>query len=74
MSIIAINARNQFKGVIKRIKRGDVVCEVEINTAAGIFTSVVTTSSVDELGLKPGNEVIALFKATDVALASFSKI
>ncbi len=74
MTIKAINSRNQFKGTIKRIKRGDVVSEVEVDTGAGIITSVVTTSSLDDLGLKPGFEVIALFKSTEVALASFSRI
>lgn len=74
MTIKAINSRNQFKGTIKRIKRGDVVSEVEVDTGAGIITSVVTTSSLDDLGLKPGFEVIALFKSIEVALASFSKI
>lgn len=74
MSIKAINSRNQFKGVIKRIKRGDVVSEVEVDTGAGIITSVVTTTSIEDLKLKPGEEVIALFKSTEVALAKFSKV
>ncbi|WP_430009690.1 TOBE domain-containing protein [Methylophaga lonarensis] len=74
MSIVAINSRNQFKGVIKQIKRGDVVSEVEVNTGVGIITSVITTSSLDDLKLKPGSEVIALFKSTEVALASFAKV
>lgn len=72
MSITAINARNQFQGNIKRIKRGDVVSEVEVDIGNGIITSIVSTSSVDELGLKPGSQVIALFKSTEVALASFA--
>ena len=72
MAIKAINARNQFEGQIKRIKRGDVVSEVEVDIGAGIITSVVTTSSLDQLGLKPGSQVIALFKSTEVALASFA--
>ena len=74
MSIKVINTKNQFEGTIKQIKRGDVVSEVEVDTGAGVITSVVTTSSIDDLGLKPGFEVIALFKSTEVALASFSKI
>jgi molybdopterin-binding protein len=72
MSITAINARNQFQGNIKRIKRGDVVSEVEVDIGNGIITSIVSTSSVDDLGLKPGSQVIALFKSTEVALASFA--
>jgi len=72
MGIKAINARNQFEGIIRRIRRGDIVSEVEVDIAAGVITSVITTSSVDELGLKPGSPVVALFKSTEVALASFA--
>ncbi|WP_275100047.1 TOBE domain-containing protein [Sedimenticola hydrogenitrophicus] len=74
MTITAINARNQFPGNIKRIKRGDVVSEVEVDIGNGIITSIVSTSSVDDLGLKPGSQVIALFKSTEVALASFAPV
>lgn len=74
MTIRAINTRNQFKGVVKRIKKGDVVSEVEIDTGLGVITSVVTTSSVEDLDLKPGEDIIALFKSTEVALAKFSRV
>ena len=69
MSISAINARNQIKGIIKNIQLGDVVSEVELETAAGIVTSVITTSSLKFLNLQIGNEAIAVVKATEVALA-----
>ncbi|MFA5495132.1 MAG: TOBE domain-containing protein [Porticoccaceae bacterium] len=74
MTIKAINARNQFEGHVKHIKRGDVVSEVEVDTGHGIITSIVTTSSVDALELKPGSPVVALFKSTEVALATFSPL
>ena len=70
MMIKAINAKNQFQGQIRKITRGDVVSEVEVDIGAGIITSIITTSSVDDLALKPGSRVIALFKSTEVALAS----
>lgn len=69
MSILAINARNQFKGKVKEIIRGPVMSEVDVETAAGIVTSVVTTRSIDSLNIKPGVEVLAVFKATEVLLA-----
>jgi molybdopterin-binding protein len=69
MSIQAINARNQFRGHIKEIIRGDVLSEVDVETPWGIVTSVITTRSVNDLGLKPGSEVVALVKATEVSLA-----
>lgn len=74
MTIKAINARNQFQGTVKHIKRGDVVSEVEVDIEHGIIISIVSTSSVDDLGLKPGSPVIALFKSTEVALASFTPV
>jgi molybdopterin-binding protein len=68
MSISAIK-RNQFKGKIKEIITGPVVSEVDVETSAGIVTSVITTRSVHQLGLEVGKEVIALVKATEVSLA-----
>jgi molybdopterin-binding protein len=69
MSIQAINVRNQFRGKVKHITFGDVVSEVEIETSGGLIASVITTRSVKELGLEPGSEVLALFKATEVSVA-----
>lgn len=69
MTIEAINVRNQFKGKIKEIIIGSVVSEVDIDTPAGIVTSVVTTRSVQQLGLTVGKEVIALVKSTEVSIA-----
>ena len=52
MSIQAINVRNQFRGQIKEIIRGDVLSEIDVETAAGIVTSVITTRSVSYTHLR----------------------
>jgi molybdopterin-binding protein len=72
MSIIAINVRNQFKGLVKEIIEGSVVSEVDVETPSGIITAVITTRSVKELGLVVGSEVVALIKATEVSIATLS--
>ena len=69
MTIKAINVRNQFKGVIKEILLGEVVSEIDVQTASGIVTSVITTRSVRDLELKVGSEVIAFVKSTEVSIA-----
>jgi molybdopterin-binding protein len=69
MSIQAINVRNQFKGKVKEIIEGPVVSEIDVETPAGIVTSVITTRSVKDLGLTIGTEVVALVKATEVSIA-----
>jgi molybdopterin-binding protein len=71
MSILAINARNQFRGRIQEIVEGPVVSEVDVVTPGGVVvTSVVTTRSVHELRLEVGREVIALVKSMDVSIAT----
>jgi molybdopterin-binding protein len=65
MSIQAINVRNQFRGKVREIIRGDVVSEVDVDTPWGI----VTTRSIDQLELAVGSEVVALVKSTEVSIA-----
>jgi molybdopterin-binding protein len=67
MSIQAINVRNQFKGKVREIIRGDVVSEIDVETPWGIVTSVITTR--DDLALVVGSEVVALVKSTEVSIA-----
>jgi molybdopterin-binding protein len=69
MSISGVNTRNQLRGTVAGIRRGDVMSEVEIETAIGLISAVVTTSSVDRLPLRVGDAALALFKATDVLVA-----
>lgn len=72
MSITAINTRNQFRGSIVGIKRGEIVSEVEIETAAGVVGAIVTSSSIDNLRLRIGDEALAIFKATEVLVAKLA--
>lgn len=69
MTIQSINVRNQIKGTIQEIVKGDVISEVDVVTASGVFTSVITTRSVEELDLQIGSQVLVLIKSTDVSLA-----
>jgi len=69
MSITRVNTRNQFRGTVISIRRGDVMSELEIETSAGVISAVITTSSVERLNLKVGDTTLALFKAADVLVA-----
>ncbi len=74
MSITGINTRNQFKGRVVAINRSPVVSEIEIETPAGFVAAVVTTSSIERLGLRVGDNALALFKATEVMVAKLADI
>lgn len=69
MTITSVNVRNQFKGIIQEVVEGGVVSEVNVETKAGIFTSIISTRSIKDLDLKIGSEVVVLIKSTEVALA-----
>ena len=69
MSIQTINAHNQPKDNMREITRRDVVAEIDVETPWGVVTSVITTRSVDDLGLVVGSDVVALVKSTEVSIA-----
>jgi molybdopterin-binding protein len=55
-------------GTITEIVKGEVAAQVELRVGDNHLVALVTRESVDELGLEPGQEVVALVKATDVML------
>jgi molybdopterin-binding protein len=63
-----LSARNQFRGVVKSVKLGDIVAEVVVLVGNLEVVSVITRSSAESLGLKPGEEVRAIIKSTEVLI------
>jgi molybdopterin-binding protein len=61
--------RNQLKGTVKSIVSDKILSEVNVETAAGVVASVITTASLKALKLKKGDVVSILVKATNVSLA-----
>ena len=64
----SIDIRNRLPGTIEKIVSDKVVSEVVIQTAAGVVTSIITTSSVERMNLKEGDAVFAIIKATEVSV------
>jgi molybdopterin-binding protein len=63
-----ISARNQLKGKIVSIKPGVTTTHVRIDLGGQIVTAAITAEAAEELGLKPGMEVSAIVKASDVII------
>ena len=62
-----ISARNQIKGKVVEVQRGQTTAHVRIEIGKNSFiTSSITNEAVDELKLKPGDAVTAIIKASDV--------
>ncbi len=63
----AISATNRLAGRVVSIQRGDVLAKVVLEVAPGVrIGSVITTDSLDRLGLEVGSRAEAIIKATEV--------
>jgi molybdopterin-binding protein len=60
--------RNEIPGIVKEIISDKVLSEILLETAVGEMAAVITTRSVTEMGLKVGDRVAALVKATNVSV------
>jgi len=65
--IMQLSGRNKLFGEVIEIKRGDVVCEVVIQAGENQIAGVITTTSVENMNLRIGDQVTALIKATEVS-------
>jgi len=64
-----ISARNQLKGKIKTVKPGSVMAEVVVELPGGQeIVAAITLGSAETLNLKPGDDVTAIIKSTDVLI------
>ena len=62
-----LSARNQLKGKIVGIQKGQTTAHVRIDIGGGaVITSSITNEAVDELKLKVGDDAMAIIKASDV--------
>jgi molybdopterin-binding protein len=64
-----LSARNQLKGTITGILLGGVMAEVTVDVNGQELVSVITRKSAENLGLKEGDTIKVVIKATEVLLA-----
>ena len=66
-----ISARNQIIGTIKKISLGAVNAEIQMKLKSGkSIVSIITNSSVENLGLAINDEVVAVIKSSNVLLST----
>jgi molybdopterin-binding protein len=65
-----ISARNQIKGTVTSITRGEAIANVELDAGGQRIVASITTEAAAELQLAEGKEVTAIIKASDVILAT----
>jgi molybdopterin-binding protein len=63
------SARNKLPGVIQDIEVNGFMAKVSVRVGDNHVVAVITSESVAELGLKVGDLVTVMIKATSVMLA-----
>jgi molybdopterin-binding protein len=66
---MSLSARNHLHGTIEEINVDTILCHVVVRVGSDLIESVITRRSADELGLKKGDHVTAVVKATEVMIA-----
>lgn len=68
-SSMKYGARNEITATVKSVKKGTVMCQVDVgDIIASKMSSVMTLESIEEMGLKEGDKVKVVVKAVSVLL------
>jgi len=65
---LKISARNQMKGKVLDIEKGDLMAKVKIQIEPATITAVITKEAVESLEIKKNDKVMAIIKATEVMI------
>ena len=63
-----LSARNQLKGTVKSVIKGQTTAHIEIEVGGAVLTASITNEAVGALGLKVGQSAYAVVKASDVMI------
>jgi molybdopterin-binding protein len=62
-----LSARNQLKGKVVDVTKGATTSHVRIDIGGGVVVMAsITNEAVADLGLKAGDDAVAVIKASDV--------
>lgn len=62
----AVSARNRLAGIVTRVKKDQVMAQVEMVCGPFRMVSLMSTEAAEELGLEPGARAIASVKSANV--------
>ncbi|MFH0516460.1 molybdopterin-binding protein [Streptomyces sp. M41] len=65
-----LSIRNRLAGTVRGVTSGAAMASVRVSVEGGELTAAITEDAVAELGLAEGTAVTALFKSTEVSLAT----
>ena len=68
--MMKLSARNQIKGKVTAVVKGQTTGHVHIDIGGGVTVHAsITNEAIDDLALRVGDEAFAVIKASDVMVA-----
>lgn len=65
---LKISARNKIPGRVVRVEKEGLVSKISLEIEPSALTSIITSEAVERLDIKPGDDVVAIIKSTEVLL------
>jgi molybdopterin-binding protein len=63
-----LSARNQLRGTVAGVTTEGVMAEVRVRIGDQEVVSIITRSSAERLGLRVGDDVVAVIKSTEIMI------
>jgi molybdate transport system regulatory protein len=66
---IPVSMENQIEGKITKIVKGELLCDIDLDTKVGKITATLMSESVSKLKFKENETVTAMVKTTEIMLS-----
>lgn len=66
--LVALSSRNQLRGIVDEVRHDGLLAQVRLRIGDQRLTAVITRDALTELGLKRGDEALAIVKSTEVMI------
>jgi molybdopterin-binding protein len=70
--IVGLSARNRLHGFVEEVRIDGLLAQVRLRVGLERLTAVVTADAVRALGLRRGDDALAIVKSTEVMIAKVS--
>jgi molybdopterin-binding protein len=68
-SLLALSARNRLRGFVEEVRVDGLLAQVRLRVGDQSLTAVITADGVRALGLRRGDDALAIVKSTEVMIA-----
>ena len=67
--IVALSGRNRLHGHVEEVRTDGLLGQVRLRIGDQTLTAVITSDAIRELGLRRGDDALAIIKSTEVMIA-----